>query len=135
MVSKNILIVDDDDMIIDLFKKGFNRAGYTVRRAQSAEEALAILDRETYPVMFLDLKLPKMDGLELCRRIRKQSPMAIIYAVTGYASRYEFSDCREAGFDDYFTKPVDLKILFRAALDGFDKIERWNKRNKQESGD
>ncbi|MFZ5571793.1 MAG: response regulator [Thermodesulfobacteriota bacterium] len=131
MVSRNILIVDDDDMIIDLFKNGFNRAGYTVRRAQSAEEALAILDREKYPVMFLDLKLPKMDGLELCRRIRKQNPMAIIYAVTGYASRYEFSDCRAAGFDDYFTKPVDLKILFRAALDGFDKIERWNKRNQQ----
>ncbi len=135
MVSKNILIVDDDDMIIDLFKKGFNRAGYTVRRAQSAEEALAILDKESYPVMFLDLKLPKMDGLELCRIIRKKNPMAIIYAVTGYASRYEFSDCRDAGFDDYFTKPVDLKILFRAALDGFDKIERWNKRKKQESGD
>lgn len=129
MRNRNILIVDDDDMIIDLFKKGFNRAGYTVRRAKSAEEALAILERETYPVMFLDLKLPSMSGVELCRRIREKNPMAIIYAVTGYASQYEFSDCRQAGFDDYYTKPVDLKILFRAALDAFDKIERWNRRS------
>lgn len=124
---KQILIVDDDDLIIDLFKEGFNRAGFTVRRAKSAEEALAILDKEDYPVMFLDLKLPNMDGLELCRRIRQTNPTAILYAVTGYTSVYDFQDCRNAGFDDYFTKPVDLKILFRAALDAFDRIDAWQK--------
>jgi len=127
MQNRNILIVDDDDLIIDLFKQGFNQAGYTARRAKSAEEALAILDREDYQVMFLDLKLPKMNGLDLCREIRKKKPMAIIFAVTGYGSLFEFSDCRAAGFDDYFTKPVDLKILFRAALDAFDRIERWGR--------
>ncbi|RJP77841.1 MAG: response regulator [Desulfobacteraceae bacterium] len=130
MLSRNVLIVDDDTMVIDVFKKGFNRAGYTVRRAVSAEEALAILDRETYPVMFLDLKLPKMSGVELCRLIRNQYPLSILFAVTGYASQYEFDACRRAGFDDYFTKPVDLKILFRATLDAFDKVEDWQKRNR-----
>ena len=131
MLNRNILLVDDDDLIIDLFKKGFNKAGYTVRRAKSAEEALAILDREHYQVMFLDLKLPKMNGLELCRQIRSKQPMAMIFAVTGFASQFDFADCRQAGFDDYFTKPVDLKILFRAALEAFDKIERWEKRHLQ----
>ncbi len=131
MLNKNILIVDDDDMIIDLFKNGFNRVGYTARRAKSAEEALAILDRETYQVMFLDLKLPKMNGVELCKKIRKKKPTTIIFAVTGYATEFEFTDCRKAGFDDYFTKPVDLKILFRAALEAFDKIERWQTRRLQ----
>jgi CheY-like chemotaxis protein len=130
MLSRNVLIVDDDTMVIDVFKKGFNRAGYTVRRASSAEEALAILDREKYPVMFLDLKLPKMSGVELCRLIRNQYPLSILFAVTGYASQFEFDACRRAGFDDYFTKPVDLKILFRATLDAFDKVEDWQKRNR-----
>lgn len=130
MLSRNVLIVDDDTMVIDVFKKGFNRAGYTVRRASSAEEALAILDREKYPVMFLDLKLPKMSGVELCRLIRNQYPLSILFAVTGYASQFEFDACRRAGFDDYFTKPVDLKILFRATLDAFDKVEDWHKRNR-----
>jgi len=131
MISKNILIVDDDNMVIDVFKKGFNKAGYTVRRARTAEEALAILDKESYPVMFLDLKLPKMSGLELCKVIRKKHPLSILFAVTGYASEFEFSDCRRAGFDDYFIKPVDLKILFRVALDAFDKFEQWNRRKSR----
>ncbi len=129
MQARKILIVEDDYIIIDLLKEGFNRAGYTVRRASSAEEALAVLDRESYPVMFFDLKLPKMTGLELCKIVRKNNPMTVIFAVTGYATDFELSDCRRAGFDDYFTKPVELKILFRAALEAFDKIERWKDRN------
>lgn len=128
MISRNILIVDDDNMVVDVFKNGFNKAGYTVRRARTAEEALAILEKESYPVMFLDLKLPKMSGVELCKVIREKYPLSILFAVTGYASEFEFSDCRRAGFDDYFIKPVDLKILFRVALDAFDKIKQWNRK-------
>jgi len=127
MIDRRLLIVDDDEMITDMFRKGFTKAGYTVRRAASAEEALAILEKEKYQVMFLDLKLPTMDGVELCRTIRKNNFVAVIFAVTGYASFYEFEECRKAGFDDYFTKPVDLKVLYRAAMEAFDKIERWNK--------
>ena len=78
MLSRNVLIVDDDTMVIDVFKRGFNKAGYTVRRAVSAEEALAILDKEKYPVIFLDLKLPKMSGVELCRLIRDKYPLTIL---------------------------------------------------------
>jgi len=127
MIDRRLLIVDDDEMIADMFRKGFTKAGYTVRRAASAEEALAILEKEKYQVMFFDLKLPVMDGMELCRTIRKKDFVAVIFAVTGYASVYEFEECRKAGFDDYFTKPVDLKVLYRAAMDAFDKIGRWNK--------
>jgi len=127
MIDRRLLIVDDDEMITDMFRKGFTKAGYTVRRAASAEEALAILEKEKYSVMFLDLKLPAMDGVELCRKIRKNDFVSLIFAVTGYASFYEFEECRKAGFDDFFTKPVDLKVLYRAAMDAFDKIERWNK--------
>lgn len=130
MLSRNVLIVDDDTMVIDVFKRGFNKAGYTVRRAVSAEEALAILDKEKYPVIFLDLKLPKMSGVELCRLIRDKYPLTILFAVTGYATQFELDACRRAGFDDYFTKPVDLKTLFRATLDAFDKVEDWRKRNR-----
>lgn len=131
MISRNILIVDDDNMVIDVFKKGFNKAGYTVRRARTAEDALAILEKESYPVMFLDLKLPKMSGVELCKVIREKYPLSILFAVTGYASDFELSVCRKAGFDDYFIKPVDLKILFRVALEAFDKIEQWNRRKSR----
>ena len=80
--------------------------------------------------MFLDLNLPGMDGIELCREIRKSFPLAVIYALTGYASLYELADCREAGFDDYFTKPASLDVLSRASREAFERLARWQKRDK-----
>jgi CheY-like chemotaxis protein len=126
-MEKKIIIVDDEKMIRNMLETAFTREGYTVTCAESAEEALEILPTYKAQVMFLDLKLPGMDGMELCRTIRDQYPMAITYAITGYASMYELSDCRRVGFEDYFTKPVDLKTLFKAATDSFEKIQRWEK--------
>ncbi len=125
MQKKKILIVDDEKAIINLLKQAFSRAGYDVISAESAEAALELLQNETIHVMFLDLNLPGMNGMELCRKIRKEIPMANIFAVTGYASLFELADCRETGFDDYFKKPVNIKILVKTAEDAFEKIRRW----------
>ena len=113
---------------MNLFEQAFSRAGYTVRSAEGAEEALEILKGEKIQVMFLDLNMPGMNGIDLCKVIRKDFPLAIIHAVTGYFSLFELADCREAGFDDYFTKPADLKMLLSAAQDAFEKLDRWKKR-------
>ena len=126
-MEKKILIVDDEKMIRTMLEKAFSREGYTVSSAESGEEALEMLKTEDIKVLFLDLKLPGMNGVELCDIIRQQYPMAIAYAVTGYASLFELSDCRAVGFEDYFTKPVNLKTLFKAASDAFDKIARWER--------
>ncbi len=128
MSEKKILVVDDEEVIRDILEQAFSKAGYTVRSAESGEKALEILKDEKIQVMFLDLNMPEMNGVELCRKIRKDFPMAIIHAVTGYSSLFELSDCREAGFDDYFNKPVNLELLFKAARDAFDKLDRWKKR-------
>jgi len=128
MSEKRILVVDDEQEIRDMYSQAFSRAGYTVRSAESAEEALEIFKQEQYWVLFLDLNLPGMDGVELCRQIRKDWPMAIPYAVTGYASLFELSDCRDAGFEDYFTKPASLSDLLDAAEHAFKKLARWKKR-------
>jgi len=130
MEEKKVLIVDDEEMILELYKQAFSRAGYRVRTAESAEDALEILKHEQCRVMFLDLKLPGMTGVELCRSIRKEWPMAIAYAVTGYASLFELSECRDAGFEDYFTKPAKLQDLMDAAEYAFKKLARWKKREQ-----
>jgi DNA-binding response OmpR family regulator len=126
-MNNTILIVDDEASILNMLEKAFIKHGYTVRSAESAEEALKILKHENIQVMFLDLKLPGISGVDLCRQIRKDKPIAIIYAITGYTSLFELAECREAGFDDYFTKPVELKILWKAARDAFEKLDRWKK--------
>ncbi len=125
MEHNKILIVDDDEAIVKLFELTFLRAGYEVRSALSAEEALELLQDEKIHVMFLDLNLPGMNGLELCAQIKKDMPMTIIHAVTGYASLFELTDCKEAGFDDYFKKPVKNKDLVKAAQEAFEKLNRW----------
>jgi CheY-like chemotaxis protein len=127
-MEKKILVVDDELLIRKLFEEAFSSIGYTVRTAESGEDALKILDKESIHVIFLDLNMPGMNGMELCRRIRNLNPMAIIHAVTGYASLFEIHACREAGFDDYFIKPVALEELFKAAESAFDKFDRWRKR-------
>jgi len=130
MANENsILVVDDEPEILDLFSQAFSKAGYSVIPAGSAEDALRVLNDISIHVMFIDLNLPGMNGIDLCREIRKRKgQIIIIYAVTGYISLFELSDCRAAGFDDYFTKPADLKLLIKSAGDAFDKIHRWKKR-------
>lgn len=127
-MEKKILVVDDEQQIRKMYSQVFTKVGYTVQTAENAEEALEILDVQRFWVMFLDLNLSGMNGLDLCRRIRKTYPIAIAYAVTGYASLFELSDCREAGFDDYFTKPASMSDLVEAAERGFRKLEKWKKR-------
>ena len=128
MNEKKILVVDDEVFIRDAFEMVFRQAGYTILLAESGEEALEILKEENIQLMYLDLKLPGMNGVELCRQIRKDHPIAIIYAVTGFSSLFEPADCREVGFDDYFTKPVDMKTLLRTAEDAFERMARWKKK-------
>ena len=128
MDEKKILMVDDEQSIREMYSQAFSSAGYMVKAAESAEEAMQILENERYWVMFLDLNLPEMNGVDLCRQIRSDYPMSICYAVTGYASLFELHDCRQAGFEDYFTKPASLLDLLDAAARAFTKIERWKKR-------
>ncbi len=129
-MEKNILIVDDEVQILKMMTQAFNRAGYEVQTAESAEEALDLIKTYKYLVFFLDLNLPGMNGIELCRRIRKDNPLTILYAVTGFASTFEVFDSRQAGFEDYFTKPVELKKLLEAAEQAFKKLARWKREEK-----
>lgn len=128
MAEKKILVVDDEETIREMMEQVFSKAGYQVKTAESGEAAVALLREEKIHVMFLDLNLPGMSGIELCRHVRKDAPKSIIHAVTGYASLFELSECREAGFDDYFHKPVSMSTLLKAAEDAFEKLDRWKKK-------
>lgn len=126
MQGKNrILVVDDEESMRDIMSDTLKDAGYAVETATTGEEALFIMREDPAWVLFLDLKLPGMNGNELCRTIRKDWPMAICFAVTGYATLFELADCRDAGFEDYFLKPVDRKLIVQAAANAMGKLERW----------
>ncbi|PKN35990.1 MAG: response regulator [Deltaproteobacteria bacterium HGW-Deltaproteobacteria-19] len=126
MKQKKILIVDDEVEILILLKEAFESAGYVVWTAENAEDALNILQTQSIMVMFLDLKLPGMSGMELCKMIRINNQIGIVNALTGYSNFFGLLECRAAGFDDFFTKPVSLKVVLKAAEEAFERLERWN---------
>lgn len=124
-MEKKILVVDDDDTIRTMLEEFFTDFGYIVRTAESAERAIEVLKEESIMVMYIDLKLPGMSGKELCQKIRMQNPLAIISAITGYTDLFGLLECRTAGFDDFFKKPVTIKVLMESAQEAFKKLERW----------
>ncbi|MCP4022028.1 MAG: response regulator [Desulfobacteraceae bacterium] len=131
MSDNKILVVDDEASIRMLFESALTQKGYKVITASSGEDALKILDKESILVMFLDLNLPGMTGIELCAKIMKITPIAIAFAITGYSSHFELSDCKDVGFDDYFVKPVPLKDIIKAVDNAFEKLNRWKWKTDQ----
>lgn len=122
-ILKKILVVDDEEAIRFVFDLSLSEAGYDVFYAEEGEEALKILRGEDINVIFLDLNLPDMSGVELCRRIRKMKPDASIIAITGYASNFEIVECYAAGFDDYLEKPISLDLLLTSVLKAFKQVK------------
>ena len=114
--EKKVLVVDDEAAIREVVTQAFERAEYRVFTAESAEKAIDILRQESIMVMFLDLKLPGMNGLELCELVRRQNPLAIIYALTGFADLFGLLDCRKAGFDDFFDRGNDIVHIIAGKL-------------------
>jgi DNA-binding response OmpR family regulator len=127
-VKGKILVVDDEASIRELFSAVFIEADYEVIAAEGGEQALKILQLEDIDVIFLDLKLFGMNGIELCRQIRETKPISIIYAMTGWAPLFEIEECREAGFDDYFEKPLDMDMLLELVAEAFARLNRWKRR-------
>ncbi|OPY08739.1 MAG: Transcriptional regulatory protein QseF [Syntrophaceae bacterium PtaB.Bin038] len=123
-----MLIVDDEVTVREIFKDFFGASGYRVLTAEGADNAIEILNDREVDVIFLDLRLFGTNGLELGRRIRKEKPLAILFAITGWAGLFEVEECREAGFDDFFIKPVEFDMLQKAVEDAFERVERWRKR-------
>ena len=127
-MEKTILIVDDEITVREIFKDFFGASGYRVLTAEGADNAVEILKDRQVDVIFLDLRLFGTNGLELGRRIRRENPLSILFAITGWAGLFEVEECREAGFDDFFIKPVEFEMLQKAVEDAFERVERWRKR-------
>ena len=124
-MEKTILLVEDEALIRDALSKLLSQVGYSVIAVETAEEGIDQLKKKSTQLIISDLNLPGMNGLEFCRKAKEANPIACLFAITGHQSLFELSDCREAGFDDYFTKPVEMSALLEAARQAFERVERW----------
>ncbi len=119
-----ILVVDDEAGYRTLFSSVLRQAGYTVVTADSGREALELVGRRPIRLVVLDLVMPDLDGLEVCRRLRARDPALPVVFLTAYGSIPSAVEAMREGAADYLTKPLDridqlpemvTRILGRAA--------------------
>jgi two-component system KDP operon response regulator KdpE len=105
-----ILVVDDEPQIRRSLQVNLENKNYAVMTAASGEEALELMARRKPDVVIVDLVLPAMDGIELTRRIREQSPVPII-VLSAIGDERKKVEALESGADDYVTKPFGMEEL------------------------
>jgi two-component system KDP operon response regulator KdpE len=114
----NILVVDDEPQITRVLKTTLSSHGYSVRAASDGDEALQIMKEWNPDLVITDLRMPNMDGLDLCRHVRRSSRVPIIVLSVKGEERIKV-EALDAGADDYITKPFSINELLarvRAAL-------------------
>ena len=107
---KKILVVDDEKPISDIISFNLENEGYAIEKAYDGEQALEVFEKSQPDLVILDLMLPKMDGLEVCLEIRKQSAVPVIM-LTAKDSEIDKVLGLELGADDYVTKPFSNREL------------------------
>jgi two-component system cell cycle response regulator DivK len=113
MAGDAILVVDDNPVNLKLLRITLTVAGYEVRTAIDAEQALSVLESFRPKLILMDIQLPGMDGLELTKRLKADPATrdAVILAVTAYAMKGDSERAMAAGCDGYVSKPIDTRTL------------------------
>lgn len=119
-----VLVVDDDPVV----GMSFNRVlsgdkGYVVITAQNAAEALEKLREQEYDVVFTDIKMPGMDGVELAERVRAKQPWTPVVIVTGYGTKANEERAKAAGVLEFLNKPLSPDMIEKSAMNALHQPE------------
>lgn len=120
MEKAQILIIDDEEAIRDAMSQVLTREGYEVKEAREGREGLELFQRENFHLVFLDLKLPGMKGLDVLSRMKEVSPETPVIIITGYSSIESAVEAMKRGAYDYMPKPFtpdELRMITRKALE------------------
>jgi DNA-binding response OmpR family regulator len=134
MERRKVLIVDDDKEIVDLIELYLAGENYDVLKAFDGEECLSILQKETVSLLALDIMMPKLDGLAVCRQVRERSNVPIIL-ITAKTQPLERVQGLSAGADDYVTKPfhpLELTARIKAQMRRYTELNPYNDNGARE---
>lgn len=124
-----ILVVDDELFIRFLLSEELTQEGYEVSTAASGEEALAMLQKATFDLMLLDLKMPGMDGLEVMRAARTIAPEMVVIILTAHATIDSAVEALHYGGHDYLVKPSSAEDILSSVEEGLAKRQRWQRQD------
>ncbi len=109
--QRKVLVVDDDPVIARSFDRVLSRKGYAVITARDGEEALRKLRDEKYDVVFTDIKMPGMSGIEVAERIKATQPWLPVVIVTGYGTEENEARAEAAGVAGFLRKPLSPEMI------------------------
>ncbi len=117
---EKILVVDDEQSLRDVLSIMLKRAGYAVTSARDGEEAIELLNREIFDLVITDLRMPKIDGMEVLKAVKSASPETVVLIITAFATADSAVEAMKQGAYDYLTKPFqvdEVQLIIRNALE------------------
>ena len=117
-MKKHILIVDDEQNIREVCKELLEEEGYKVSLAVDGQDALDKMDFDVFDLFLVDMAMPRMDGLELMKMIKRKQPLAVIIILTGFSSIEGAVKAVHAGAFQYLSKPINADELFEVVNRG-----------------
>ena len=127
MHKGKILVVDDEPLILTFFRRLFEGIGYDVKTAQDGPEALALVGKETFDIVYTDLVMPEMNGAELCKQIKGIAPRTIVILLSGHPghiSKYVLDFLKAGGRDEILRKPVTEEEILKTTAKVMQEIEK-----------
>jgi len=112
MSAGDILVIDDEKTMCNLLKDSLSEQGYNVTTTQKARNGLQHVRNSLFDLIITDLKMPKIDGIEIMRRIKKLDTDNMVIVITGYPSFETVQEALRLGAYDYITKPFNLEEIF-----------------------
>src|SRR3974377_1563097 len=111
MSRGRILAIDDEPNIRRLIQSEFKLEGFDIAIARDGEEGLLLLDDQIFDVVLLDIKLPRMNGIEVLKRLKEKAPQTEVLMITGYGDIKTAVESLKLGAREYITKPFKLDEL------------------------
>ncbi|MEI8029808.1 MAG: response regulator [Comamonadaceae bacterium] len=114
---RKVLVVDDDAVVGTSFNRVLTeKKGYVVTTAKNAHEALKQIREQEFDVVFTDIKMPGMDGVELAERVKASHPWTPVVIITGYGTTANETRAKAAGVSDFMRKPLSPEMIEESAL-------------------
>jgi two-component system cell cycle response regulator len=107
----SVIIVDDDERLLEIFKTALSLEGYQCETASSAEAALELINKRSFDIMLTDIRMPGIEGFELTHKAKKIIPDMAVIIMTAYAEEFSYDNAIEAGASDFIKKPFTLNEL------------------------
>ena len=126
--SARVLVVDDEGANRYSVSKTLQKVGYMVSEAADGEQALEIIQRQTFDVVLTDIRMPGLDGVELLRRIKEESPDIIVILMTAYASLGTAVEALRLGAHDYLIKPSSSQDIRQSVARGVERARNLKRR-------